>query len=317
MKAFVSNKYGSPDVLELQDVDQPVCKDDQVLVKVHATSINYGNIVLLRGKPFMARFAFGMTKPKFKIPGGDISGTVAAVGNKIKHFKIGDEVFGDLSSSGWGGFAEYVAVPENALAMKPKNISFEEAAALPMASTTALQALRNKGNIQEGQTVLIYGASGGVGTCAVQIAKALGAEVTAVCSTRNVDIIKSLGVTTIIDYKEDGFLEKIKTYDLILGVNGYQPIPVYLKALNENGKFVHVGGSEKQMSQALFRSFGNKKVTIFLQSHKQDDLHFVKELVEMNQLIAVIDRQFSFDELPNAYKYFEEGHSKGKVVVTI
>ncbi len=151
MKAFITNKYGSPDVLELQDVEKPICKDDQVLVKVHATSINYGNIVLLRGKPFVARFAFGITKPKFKIPGGDIAGTVEAVGKNVKHFQVGDEVFGDLSSSGWGGFAEYVAVPENAIAMKPKNISFEEAAALPMASTTALQALRNKGNIQEGQ----------------------------------------------------------------------------------------------------------------------------------------------------------------------
>ncbi|WNS73733.1 NAD(P)-dependent alcohol dehydrogenase [Bacillus sp. DTU_2020_1000418_1_SI_GHA_SEK_038] len=317
MKAFVSNKYGSPDVLELQDVEKPVCHDNQVLVKVHASSINYGNIVLLRGKPFLARFAFGITKPKYKIPGGDIAGIVEAVGNKVTHFKIGDEVFGDLSSSGWGGFAEYVTVPENAIALKPKNISFEEAAALPMASTTALQALRNKGAIQEGQKVLIYGASGGVGTFAVQIAKALGANVTAVCSTRNVDIIKSLGIDHVIDYKKETIFEKDNTYDLILGVNGYQPISVYLKALKANGKFILVGGSQKQMPQAMFRSIGNKKINIFLQSHKQEDLNFINELVEKNQLTAVIDRSFSFKELPNAVKYFEEGHAQGKVVVTI
>ena len=317
MKVFVSNKYGSSDALELQDVEKPVCHDNQVLVKVHASSINYGNIVLLRGKPFLARFAFGITKPKYKIPGGDIAGIVEAVGNKVTHFKIGDEVFGDLSSSGWGGFAEYVTVSENAIALKPKNISLEEAAALPMASTTALQALRNKGAIQEGQKVLIYGASGGVGTFAVQIAKALGANVTAVCSTRNVDIIKSLGIDHVIDYKKETIFDKDNTYDLILGVNGYQPISVYLKALKANGKFILVGGSPKQMPQAMFRSIGNKKINIFLQSHKQEDLNFIKELVEKNQLTAVIDRRFSFKELPNAIKYFEEGHAQGKVVVTI
>ncbi|MDW0116511.1 NAD(P)-dependent alcohol dehydrogenase [Sporosarcina thermotolerans] len=317
MKAYVTNKYGSPDVLELLDIEKPICNDNQVLVKVHATSINYGNIVLLRGKPFVARFAFGITKPKFRIPGGDIAGTIEAVGKNVKHFIVGDEVFGDLSSSGWSGYAEYVAVPENSIAMKPKNISFEEAAALPMAASTALQALRNKGNIQEGQDVLIYGASGGVGTFAVQIAKALGANVTAVCSTRNVDIIKSLDIDHVIDYKKETIFDKNNTYDLILGVNGYQPISEYLKALKSSGKFILVGGSPKQMPQAMFRSIGNKKINIFMQTHKQEDLNFIKELAENNQLTAVIDRRFSFNELPNAFKYFEEGHAQGKVVVTI
>ncbi|WP_249869567.1 NAD(P)-dependent alcohol dehydrogenase [Oceanobacillus saliphilus] len=317
MKAFVTNKYGSPDVLELQDVEKPICKDNQVLVNVHATSINYGNIVLLRGTPFVARFAFGITKPKFKIPGGDIAGTIEAVGKNVKNFQVKDEVFGDLSSSGWGGFAEYVAVPENSIALKPKNFSFEEAAALPMAASTSLQALRNKGNVQEGQEVLIYGASGGVGTFAVQIAKALGANVTAVCSTRNVDIIKSLGIDHVIDYKKETIFEKDNTYDLILGVNGYQPISEYLRALKSNGKFILVGGSPKQMPQAMFRSIGNKQINIFMQSHKQEDLKFIKELVEKNQLTAVIDRRFSFNELPNAFKYFEEGHAQGKLVVKV
>ena len=316
MKAYISNQYGSPDVLELKEVERPNCNDNQVLVKVHATSINYGNIVLLRGKPFAARFVFGLRKPKFKIPGGDIAGTVVAIGKNVKQFQVGDEVFGDLSSSGWGGFAEFVAVPEKAISLKPKNSTFEEAAALPMAATTALQALRQKGNIKEGQKVLIYGASGGVGTYAVQIAKALGAEVTAVCSTRNVEIIKSLGADHVIDYKKESFSEE-NTYDLILGVNGYLPIAVYLKALKTSGKFIHVGGSPKQMSQAIFRSIGNKKVSIFLQSHKQEDLNFIKDLFEAGQLKSVIDQRFTFQELKEAMKYFEEGHAQGKVLITI
>lgn len=317
MKAFITNSYGSPDVLELQDVERPICEDNQVLVKVHATSINYGNIVLLRGKPFIARFAFGITKPKFKIPGGDIAGTIEAVGKNVTQFQVGDEVLGDLSSSGWGGYAEYVAVPETSIVIKPKNISFEEAAAIPMAASTALQALRNKGNVQEGQNVLIYGASGGVGTFAVQIAKSLGANVTAVCSTRNVEICKSLGIDHVIDYKRETIFEKNQKYDLILGVNGYQPIHAYLKVLKPNGRFIHVGGSQNQMSQAMLRSIGNKKINVFMQSHKQEDLNFIRELVESKQLTAVIDRQFSFNELPEAFKYFEEGHAQGKVIVKV
>ncbi|SOC35956.1 NAD(P)-dependent alcohol dehydrogenase [Ureibacillus acetophenoni] len=316
MKAYFTNKYGSPDVLELHEAERPHFKEDQVLVKVKAASINYGNIVLLRGKPFIARFAFGITKPKYKIPGGDIAGIVEAVGKNVTQFQIGDEVFGDLSSSGWGGFAEYVAIPEKAIAIKPKNSSFAEAASLPMASTTALQALRDKGNIQKDQKVLIYGASGGVGTFAVQIAKALGANVTAVCSTRNVEIIKSLGADHVIDYKKESFSEKGNNYDLILGVNGFQPLSDYLKALKPNGKFVLVGGSPKQMPKAMFRSIVNKKINIFMQFPKKEDLHFIKELVESRKLKAVIDRSYPFLELPDAIKYFEEGHARGKVVIT-
>ncbi|SHG59104.1 NAD(P)-dependent alcohol dehydrogenase [Ornithinibacillus halophilus] len=317
MKAFVTKKYGTPDVLKLQDVDKPICKDNQVLVKVHATSINYSNIVLLRGKPFVSRFAFGLTKPKFKIPGGDIAGTIEAVGKNATQFQVGDEVIGDLSSSGWGAFADYVAVPEKSIAIKPKNVSFEQAAALPMAASTALQALRDKGHVQAGQEVLIYGASGGVGTFAVQVAKALGAKVTVVCSTRNVDIIKSLGIDHVIDYKKENIFEKAHTYDVILGVNGYQPISNYLKALKPDGKFILVGGSPKQMPRAVLHSIGNKKINIFMQTPKQEDLLFIKELVEKNQLTPVIDRQFSFDKLPNAFTYFEEGHAQGKVIVKI
>ena len=239
MKAIVYNKYGPPDVLELKEVEKPIPEDNQVLVKIHAASVNYGNLVLLRGKPFLARFAFGLLKPKYSIPGGDIAGRVEAVGKNVKQFQPGDEVFGDLSGCGWGGFAEYVSVPENALALKPANMSFEEAAAVPMAAVTALQGLRDKGKIQSGQKVLINGASGGVGTFAVQIAKSFGAEVTGVCSTRNVDILRSIGADHIIDYTKEDFTQKTQSYDLILAVNGYQPISAYKRALSPNGIYVH------------------------------------------------------------------------------
>jgi NADPH:quinone reductase-like Zn-dependent oxidoreductase len=207
MKAIVSKKYGSPDVLEVTEMEKPIPTDNQVLVKIHASSVNYGNLVLLKGEPFLARFAFGLLKPKYMIPGGDIAGQVEAVGKDVKLFSAGDHVFGDLSGCGWGGLAEYVAVPENALALKPDNMSFEEAAAVPMAAVTALQGLRDKGKIQSGQKVLINGASGGVGTFAVQIAKSFGAEVTGVCSTRNIDILRSIGADHIIDYTKENFTQ--------------------------------------------------------------------------------------------------------------
>ncbi|SDN12282.1 NADPH:quinone reductase [Psychrobacillus sp. OK028] len=321
MKAIISNKYGTPDVLELQEVTKPIPNDDQILVKIHAASLNYGNLVLLTGKPFLSRFAFGLLKPKYQIPGGDISGTVEAVGKNIQHFKRGDEVFGDLSASGWGGFAEYVTVPEPALVLKPSNISFQEAAAVPMASTTALQSLR-KGKITSGQKVLINGASGGVGTFAVQIAKSFGAEVTAVCSTRNVDIVRSLGADDVIDYTKEDFTKSSKQYDLILAVNGYQPISAYKRSLSPNGNYVMVGGSGVQLTEAmvlgpLLSISGNKKMGSFLQRANQNDLMYIKELIEAGKLKPIIDKTFALSEVPNAFRYFEEGHTQGKIVITI
>ena len=251
MKAIVSNQYGSPDTLEYKEVERPVPNENQVLVKIHAASINKSNLILLKGEPFLARLAFGLRKPKFPIPGGDIAGTVVEVGKNVKQFQLGDEVYGDLSGYGWGGFAEYAAVPQEAIAPKPANLSYEEAAAVPMAALTAFQSLRDKGKIQEGQKVLIYGASGGVGTFAVQFAKAFGAEVTAVCSTRNVEIVESIGADHVIDYKKKDFSRIIEQYDLIIGANGMQPIKFYLRALRPNGRFVHVGGSESQLFQAM------------------------------------------------------------------
>ncbi|MDQ0201195.1 NAD(P)-dependent alcohol dehydrogenase [Neobacillus ginsengisoli] len=322
MKAIVYNKYGPPDVLELKEVEKPIPEDNQVQVKIHAASVNYGNLVLLKGEPFVARFAFGLLKPKYSIPGGDIAGRVEAVGKNVKQFQPGDEVFGDLSGCGWGGFAEYVSVPENVLAPIPSNMSFEEAAAVPMAAVTALQSLRDKGKIQSGQKVLIYGASGGVGTFAVQIAKSFGAEVTGVCSTRNLDIVQSIGADHVIDYTKEDFTKKTMRYDLILAANGYQPISVYKRALNPNGIFVHVGGSGVQMFQTLvlgpwISMTGSKKMGGFLQRPNQKDLIFMKELFEAGKVKPVIDRRYKLSEVPDAFTYFAEGHAQGKVVITI
>ncbi|OCA85294.1 NAD(P)-dependent alcohol dehydrogenase [Pseudobacillus wudalianchiensis] len=322
MKAIVCDKYGSPDVLELKEIKKPLPTENQVLVKVHSASLNFGNLVLLKGKPFLARFAFGLIRPKYSIPGGDIAGKVEAVGKEVKLFQAGDEVFGDLSGCGWGGFAEYVTVPEYTLALKPANISFEEAAATPMASVTALQGLRNKGKIKPGQKVLIYGASGGVGTFAVQIAKSFGAEVTGVCSTRNLDILHSIGADHVIDYTKEDFTKNEEYYDLILGVNGSNSISAYKRALKPNGSFVHIGGSESQFFQALvlgpFISMtGSKKISNLLQRANQKDLNYVKELLETGKVKPIIDKRFELSEVTEAFKYFQEGHAQGKVVITI
>ncbi|WP_121661621.1 NAD(P)-dependent alcohol dehydrogenase [Metabacillus litoralis] len=322
MKAIVQYKYGSPEVLNLEEVDKPALNDHQVLVKIHAASVNFGNLVLLKGKPYITRLFYGVLKPKHPIPGGDIAGCVEAVGSKVTQFKPGDEVFGDLSSSGWGAFAEYVSAPESSLERKPVNMSFEEAAAVPMAAVTALQGLRDKGKINSGQKVLIYGASGGVGTFAVQIAKAFGAEVTGVCSTRNIDILRTIGADYIIDYKIEGIDKYREYFDLIIGVNGHQPLSVYKRALKRHGIFVHVGGAESQLYQTVLQggwiSFTEKKkMNVFLQRANQKDLIFIKDLIESGKVKAVIDQQFELSEVPQALTYFAEGHAQGKVIITM
>nr|WP_263323523.1 NAD(P)-dependent alcohol dehydrogenase [Neobacillus sp. Marseille-Q6967] len=322
MKAVVYNKYGSPDVLEVTEVEKPIPKDNQVLVKIRAASLNYGNLVLLKGDPFLARFAFGLLKPKYPIPGGDIAGRVEAVGKDVKQFQPGDDVFGDLSGSGWGGFAEYVSVQEKALALKPANLSYEEAAAVPMAGVTALQSLRDKGKIQPGQKVLIHGASGGVGTFAVQIAKSFGAEVTGVCSTRNKEILQSIGADHAIDYTKEDFTKRAKKYDLILAVNGHHPISSYKRSLNLHGNFVHVGGSGAQLFQtmtlgSMISWTGKKKMSTFLQRQSQKDLIYMKELLEEGKVKPVMDKNFKMSEVKEAFRYFEEGHAKGKIVISM
>lgn len=322
MKAIVSNKYGAPDTLKFEEVEKPITENNQVLVKIHAASVNYGTLVLLKGKPFLARFAFGLLKPKYAIPGGDIAGRIESVGINVKQFKPGDEVFGDLSGCGWGGFAEYVAVPEHVLAHKPAHLSFEEAAAVPMAAVTALQGLRNKGKIQSGQKVLINGASGGVGTFAVQIAKSFGAEVTGVCSTRNLDIVRSIGADHVIDYTKEDFTQKTQRYDLILAINGYQPIAAYKRALSPNGNYVLIGGSGAQLTQAMVQGpwismTGSKKMGNMLQRPNQKDLVYMKELLEAGKVKPVIDRCYKLSEVPEAFRYFDEGHAQGKIVITV
>src|SRR5437868_11336931 len=322
MKAIVCTHYGPPDVLKLEAIQKPTPGDDEILVEVHAASVNYSNLILVRGKPFVARLGFGLLKPKLKIPGSDIAGRVEAVGRNAKQFRPGDEVFGDLTNCGRGGYAEYVCVPENVLALKPANISFEEAAAVPEAALVALQALRDKGQIQSGQKVLVYGASGGIGTFAVQIAKAFGAEVTGVCSTRNVDIVRSIGADHVIDYTQEDFTRNGQRYDLILAVNGYHSISEYKRALHPEGVYVMTGGSNAQLFQAmllgpLVSMTGRQKMGNSAHKPNQKDLMFMKELLEASKVKPVIDRRFPLSDVADAIRYLEAGHAQGKVVITV
>jgi NADPH:quinone reductase-like Zn-dependent oxidoreductase len=323
MKAMVYHTYGSPDVLKLEEVQKPVPQDDEVLVQVHATSVNAGDWHLLRAKPFLMRFmGFGLLKPKHTILGSDIAGRVEVVGRNVTQFQSGDEVFGNTAKSGFGGFAEYVAVPENALVLKPTNISFEEAAAVPQAALTALQGLRDKGHIQKGQKVLINGASGGIGTFAVQLAKAFGAEVTAVCSTRNVDMVRSIGADHVIDYTQEDFTKNGQRYDLILAVNGYHSISAYKRALNPEGVYVMTGGSNAQLFQAmllgpLVSMTGRQKMGNSAHKPNKKDLIFMKELLEASKVKPVIDRRFPLRDVADAIRYLEAGHAQGKVVITV
>jgi len=322
MKAIVYEEYGSPDVLELREVEKTTPKDDEVLIKVHAVSVNSADVHLLRADPFMIRLSSGFLKPKNKIIGADIAGRVEAVGRNVKQFRQGDEVFGDISGCGFGGFAEYVCARENALVKKPANMSFEEAAAVPMAAVTALQGLRSKGQIQPGQKVVINGASGGVGLFAVQIAKAFGAEVTAVCSTRNVDIVRSIGADHVIDYTQEDFTQNGHRYDLILAVNGYHPISDYRRVLTPQGTYVMSGGATAQMFEAMLQGpwismTGSQKMGNLLAKPNKEDLAFVKELIEAGKVKPVIDRCYPLSEVPEAIRYLEEGHAKGKVVISV
>ncbi|KGR77072.1 NAD(P)-dependent alcohol dehydrogenase [Ureibacillus sinduriensis] len=321
MKAIITKKYGTPDILELKEVNKPLQNDDEVLVSIKAASINYGNLVLLSGKPFLARMAFGLFKPRFAIPGGDIAGIVEAIGKNVTGFQPGDQVFGDLSAFGWGGYSEYVALPQRAIVHKPTNLTFEEAAAVPMAAVTALQALQ-RGKINSGQKVLINGASGGVGTFAIQIAKAYNTEVTAVCSSRNIEIARSLGADHVIDYTKEDISKMENRFDLILAVNGYVPISTYNRLLKPEGSYVMIGGSEAQMYQAMFLgpllSLTNKKsLKNMLQKTNRKDLLFLKELIEADKVKPVIDRTYKLSELKEAFEYFEQGHAQGKIVISI
>ena len=322
MKAVVYEKYGPPEALQLKEVEKPLPKDNEVLVKVHAASVNSWDWDLLRGKPFLNRPMFGLLKPKYKILGCDIAGRVEAVGRNVKQFRLGDEVFGDISGCGWGGFAEYVCARENALTLKPAGMTFEEAAAVPQAAVLALQGLRDKGQIQPGQKVLINGAGGGVGTFAVQIAKSFGAEVTGVDSTGKLDMLRSICADHVIDYTQEDFTKNGQRYDLILDVVTYRSIFDYKRVLNSNGIYIMLGGgSWARVFQTMFLGLlismiGSNKMGILLLKPNKG-LDYIKELFEAGKVVSVIDRRYPLIEVPEALRYFGEGHVKGKVVITV
>ena len=320
MKAIVRRAYGGPDVLRMENVPMPVIADRDVLVRVRAAASNAGDWHLLRGTPLPFRLVEGLLTPKHHVIGTDIAGRVEEVGRTVTQFRVGDDVFGELARCGFGGYAEYVAAPETNLAPKPANMTFEEAAGLPTSGMTALQGLR-KGRVRAGQRVLINGASGGVGTFAVQIAKSFSTEVTAVCSARNIDMIRALGADYVLEYHREDFADGAKRYDLILAANGDRSIWDYKRALAPGGAYVMSGGSNRQLTQALFvgpflsrggQTFGN-----LLMTPNQQDLMFVKDLVEAGKVKPVIDRRFALADVPEAVRYVEAGHAAGKVIITV
>jgi NADPH:quinone reductase-like Zn-dependent oxidoreductase len=321
MKAIVYEKYGSPDNLKLNEIEKPFPSEGEVLVKVHAASVNAFDWHVLRADPFVIRLmGFGFLKPKNKIPGADFSGVVEAVGVNVKGFKPGDEVFG----CGRGSFAEYLCIGEDKLGIKSKELSFSQAAAIPMAALTALQGLRDYGHIQKGKKVLIEGVSGGVGTFAVQIAKSFGAEVTAVCSTAKIDTARSTGADHVIDYTKEDFTKSNLKYNLVYAANGYHSIFDYKRVIEPNGICVMSGGNGSIFSlikdmilELLISKTTNRKILSFIANINGKDLVYLNELVEAGKLKPVIDRKYPLSESAEAIHYLEEGHAKGKVIIMI
>ncbi len=317
MKAIICFDDGSPDILKYDEVEKPAVGDDEVLIKISAASVNP-----LDGFPLLlariARKTAWLRKPKPSRPGRDVAGRIESTGKNVTQFKPGDEVFGACE----GAFAEYACAAEKNLALKPANLSFEEAAAVPVAATTALQSLRDKGRVQPGQKVLIDGASGGVGTFTIQIAKSFGAEVTAVCSPRNVDRARSLGADHVMDYTLTDFTKSENRYDLIVAANGHHSIFDYRRALSQNGIFVLVGGGYGLIFQSmllgpLLSLFGRKKVIFFIAKINQKDLLLLKDLLEAGKIVPIIDRRYPLNKVAEAIRYREEGHAQGKVVITL
>jgi NADPH:quinone reductase-like Zn-dependent oxidoreductase len=333
VKAIVYREYGSPDVLELKDIDKPLFKDNEVLVRVHAASVNRLDWHLMRGSPYIARLQAGLRRPKDRVLGADVAGRVEAVGGHVTTFQPGDEVFGSLFGHGFGAFAEYVSVSDDLLELKPANLSFDQAAAVPVAALTALQGLRDHGRIESGHKVLIIGASGGVGTFAVQIAKSFGAEVTGVCSTRNVDLVRSLGADHVIDYSQEDFTQGGQRYDLIFETAGSHSPSEIRRALTSKGTLVLIGhgGSEGRwigpfgrLIRALVLSrFVSQRMASYTgkpnysSGPNKGDLATLKELIEARKITPVIDSTYSLSETPDALRYLEEGHARGKVVITL
>jgi NADPH:quinone reductase-like Zn-dependent oxidoreductase len=321
MKAAVYTSYGPPDVVQIVDIEKPVPKDNEVLIKVRAASLNPLDWHFMRGTPYAVRIIAGLRKPKFPGLGVDVAGQVEALGAKVSQFKFGDEVFGSCK----GAFAEYVCAPESVLVMKPANVTFEQAASVPVAAYTALQGLRDKGNIQAGQKVLVNGAAGGVGTFAVQIAKPFGADVTGVCSTRNLELVRSMGADRVIDYTQEDFTKGAQRYDLFLDCVGNHSLSATTRVLNPKGTYVGAGGTTdnwmigplvRAISSLVVSLSGNRKLLMILARPNKQDLTFMREQMESGKIMPVIDRHYRLNEISEAIRYLETGHARGKVIIT-
>jgi NADPH:quinone reductase-like Zn-dependent oxidoreductase len=323
MKAIVQDEYGSPDVLELQEVDKPVVEDGEVLVRVRAASANPADWHYMRGLPYVMRPQAGLRKPKNRVLGRDIAGQVEAIGKDVAGFRPGDEAFANVET---GGFAEYTCVSEGLLVLKPANLTFEQAAAVPLAALTALQGLRDAGQVQPEQRVLIIGASGGVGTFAVQIAKSFSADVTGVCSTKNVEMVRSLGADHVIDYTQEDFTQSGQKYDFIFQLAGTRSPSECRRALTSKGTLVLSSGEssgrwlgpvDRMIKAVVLSPFVSQKLGSFLARANKDDLQFLKELIEAGKVKPVIDRTYPLSEVPDAIRYLEKGHARGKVIITV
>jgi len=324
MRAIARSRYGPPDVLELRDVEVPAIGHEDVLVRVRASSLNMGDVDYMRGRPRFARLGTGLRRPRNAILGLDVAGVVETVGSAVTRFEPGDEVFADMTEHGFGAFAEYVAVPQSALARKPASMSFEEAATVPQSAILALHGLGGGRPLAAGQQVLINGASGNVGPFAVQIAKAAGAEVTGVCSTAKMDMVRAVGADHVIDYTAEDFTSSGETYDRILDVVGRRSLLACRRALRPGGTYVWVGGTTSTLLQAvlmgpLVSAFGSRKmgITWWWKPFKLEDVAFLTELIEAGQLRPVIDRRYPLQEVPDAIRYLESGKARGKIVITI
>lgn len=323
MQAIVYTEYGSPDVLHLQEVEKPAPKEDEVLIKIHASSINSWDVDLLRGDAFLTRLLGGLRKPRRTILGADVAGRVEAVGSKVQAFRPGDEVFGDIAGSGFGGFAEYVSVPEKLLARKSPRMTFEQAAALPQAGLLAVQGLRHKRvPIRPGQQVLINGAGGGVGTLALQYVKMEGAEVTCVDRADKFDLLRSLGADHLIDYTKEDYTRTGRQYDRILDVTAHRSVWDYRRALKPGGIFTMIGGSTGRLLQfmvvaPLLSRFGTRKLGIMGYKPNRPDLDYLTRLFEEGKVVPVIDRIYPLTATDDAFRYFGTGGVRGKVVILV
>jgi NADPH:quinone reductase-like Zn-dependent oxidoreductase len=321
MQAIVSRRYGPPDVLRLEEREKPTPGDNEVLIKVRAAAINPLDWHLMRGMPYGFRFTTGLRKPKDTRLGMDFSGEVEALGNNVTKLKLGDQVFGACR----GSLAEFVCAPESVTVLKPVNVTFEQAAATPVAALTALQGLRDKGQLRSGQKVLINGASGGVGTFAVQLARSLGAEVTAVCSTRNVDLVRSLGAHAVIDYTRDKFTQAPQRYDVLLDCIGNHSLSACRRILNPTGIYVMVGGPSgrwiapmgRVLRMLVLSRFVPQKLLVFMAQVNAQDLTLLSDLMASEKLIPVIDRRYPLSDVSTAMRYLEQGHARGKILITV